>query len=83
MQVFVPVSHCKDTYNFDKTSNYFKKVKEKETKYMVSLCPKLTELLYKLFATRLSVVFTFMPVAVPLNELPTTKLSDILAPLKP
>ena len=47
------------------------------------LCPKLTELLYKLFATRLFVVLTFVPVAVPLNELPTTKLSDILAPLKP
>lgn len=29
VQVFVPVSHCKDTYYFDKTDNYFKKVKEK------------------------------------------------------
>ena len=50
MQVFVPVSHCKDIHNFDKTNNFFKKVKKKETKYMVSLCPKLTELLclYKL-----------------------------------
>ena len=44
---------------------------------------KLTELGYKLFATRLFVVLTFVPIAVPLNELPTTKLSDILAPLKP
>lgn len=44
--VIVPVSHCKDTYYSDKTNNYFKKVKEKETKYMVSLCIKLTELLY-------------------------------------
>ena len=24
MQVFVPVSHCKDTHNFDKTNNFFK-----------------------------------------------------------
>ena len=56
MQVFVPVSHCKDTHNFDKTNNLFKKVKEKETKYMVSLCIKLTELLYK--------YCKFMPVTV-------------------
>ena len=32
----VPVSHCKDTYYFDKTNNYFKKVKEKETRCLVS-----------------------------------------------
>lgn len=34
--MFVPVSHCKDTYNFDKTNNFFKKVKKKETKCLVS-----------------------------------------------
>ena len=28
MQVLVPVSHCKDTHNFEKTNNFFKKVKE-------------------------------------------------------
>ena len=28
MQVFAPVSHCKDTHNFDKTNNFFKKVIE-------------------------------------------------------
>ena len=32
----VPVSHCKDTYYFDKTNNYFKKVKEKETRCLIS-----------------------------------------------
>ena len=30
MQVFVPISHCKDTHNFDKTNNFFKKVRKKE-----------------------------------------------------
>ena len=42
----VPVSHCKDTYYFDKTNNYFKKVKEKGDQVSDLLCPKLTELLY-------------------------------------
>lgn len=28
MQVLVPVSHCKDTIIFDKTSNFFKKLKK-------------------------------------------------------
>ena len=36
VQVFVPVSHCKDTHNFDKTNNFFKKVKKKESKCMLS-----------------------------------------------
>lgn len=48
MQVFVPVSLCKDTYYFDKTNNYFKKVKEKGDQVSGLLCPKLTELLYYL-----------------------------------
>lgn len=43
--VIVPVSHCKDTYYFDKINNFIKKYR-KETKYMVSLCIKLTELCY-------------------------------------
>ena len=30
MQVFIPVSHCKDTHNFDKTNNFFKKSERKE-----------------------------------------------------
>ena len=47
MQVVVPVSHCKDTHNFDKTNNYFKKVKEKGDQVSDLLCPKLSELLYK------------------------------------
>ena len=47
VQVFVPVSHCKDTYNFDKTNNFFKKVKEKGDQVSGLLCQKLTELLYK------------------------------------
>ena len=36
VQVVVPVSHCKDTYNFDKTNNFFKKDEEKETRCLVS-----------------------------------------------
>ena len=36
VQVFVPVSHCKDTHNFDKTNNFFKEVKKKESKCMLS-----------------------------------------------
>ena len=43
----VPVSHCKETYYFDKINNYFKKVKEKGDQVSDLLCPKLTELLYK------------------------------------
>lgn len=43
----VPVSHCKDTYYFDKTNNYFKKVKEKGDQVSDLLCLKLTELFYK------------------------------------
>ena len=66
-----------------KQTIFSKKMKKKGDQVSDLLCPKLTELLYKLFATRLFVVLTFVPVAVPLNELPTTKLSDILAPLKP
>lgn len=27
--IVVPVSHCKDTYYFDKTNNFFNKVKER------------------------------------------------------
>ena len=46
VQVFVPVSHCKDTYYFDKTNNFFKKVKEKGDQVSDLLCPKLTKLLY-------------------------------------
>ena len=42
----VPVSHCKDTYYFDKTNNYFKKVKGKGDQVSGLLCPKLSELLY-------------------------------------
>ena len=42
----VPVSHCKDTYYFDKINNYFKKVKEKGDQVSGLLCPKLSELLY-------------------------------------
>ena len=45
--VIVPVSHCKDTYNFDKTNNFFKKVKEKGDQVSDLLCPKLTELSYE------------------------------------
>ena len=37
----VPVSHCKDTYYFDKINNYFKKVKEKETGCLVSFVRNL------------------------------------------
>ena len=47
VQVLVPVSHCKDTYYFDKINNYFKKVKEKGDQVSDLLCPKLSELLYK------------------------------------
>ena len=46
MQVFIPVSHCKDTHNFDKTNNFFKKVKKKGDQTPGLLYPKLTELLY-------------------------------------
>ena len=46
MQVFVPVSQCKDSYYFDKTNNYFKKVKEKGDQVSGLLCPKLSELPY-------------------------------------
>ena len=46
VQVVVPVSHCKDTHNFDKTNNFFKKVKKKGYQVSDLLCPKLTELLY-------------------------------------
>ena len=42
----VPVSHCKDTYYFDKTNNYFKKGERKGDQVSDLLCPKLTELLY-------------------------------------
>ena len=42
----VPVSHCKDTYYFDKTNNYFKKSERKGDQVSGLLCPKLTELLY-------------------------------------
>ena len=49
MQVFVPVSHYKDTYYFDKTNNYFKKVKGKGDQTPGLLCPKLSELLYFLY----------------------------------
>ena len=42
----VPVSHCKDTYYFDKTNNYFKKGERKGDQVSGLLCPKLTELLY-------------------------------------
>lgn len=41
MQVFVPVSHCKDTYNFDKANNFFEKVKKKETRHPVSFIRNL------------------------------------------
>ena len=44
--MFVPVSHCKDTHNFDKTNNFFKKVKKKGDQVSGLLCIKLTELLY-------------------------------------
>ena len=44
----VPVSHCKDTYYFDKTNNYFKKGERKGDQVSDLLCPKLTELLYYL-----------------------------------
>lgn len=46
--VVVPVSHCKDTYYFDKTNNFFffNKVKEKGDQTPGLLCQKLTELLY-------------------------------------
>ena len=44
MQLFVPVSHCKDTHYFDKTNNFFKKVKEKGDQVYDLLCPKLSEL---------------------------------------
>ena len=44
--VFVPVSHCKDTYYFDKTNNYFKKSERKGDQVSDLLCPKLSELLY-------------------------------------
>ena len=47
-QVFVPVSHCKDTHNFDKTNNFFKKVKKKGDQVSGLLYPKLTELSYKI-----------------------------------
>ena len=47
VQVFVPVSHCKDTHNFDKTNNFFKEDEEKGDQVSDLLCPKLTELLYK------------------------------------
>ena len=47
VQVFVPVSHCKDIHNFDKTNNFFKKVKKKGDQTPGLLYPKLTELLYK------------------------------------
>ena len=43
----VPVSHCKDTYYFDKTNNYFKKGERKGDQVSDLLCPKLSELLYK------------------------------------
>lgn len=46
MQVFIPVSHCKDTHNFDKINNFFKKVKKKGDQTPGLLYPKLTELLY-------------------------------------
>ena len=29
MQVFIPVSHCKDTHNFDKANNFIKKLKKR------------------------------------------------------
>ena len=44
VQVFVSVSHCKDTHNFDKTNNFFKKVKEKGDQVPDLLYPKLIEL---------------------------------------
>ena len=47
MQVFVPVSHCKDTHNLDKTNNFFKEDEEKGDQASDLLCPKLSELLYK------------------------------------
>ena len=49
MQVVVPVSQCKDTHNFDKTNNFFKKVKKKGDQVSDLLCPKLSELLYFLY----------------------------------
>ena len=42
----VPVSHCKDTYYFDKINNYFKKSYIKGDQVPGLLCPKLSELLY-------------------------------------
>ena len=42
----IPVSHCKDTHNFDKTNNYFKEDERKGDQVSDLLCPKLTELLY-------------------------------------
>ena len=52
MQVFVPVSHYKDTHNFDKINNYFKKGERKGDQVSDLLCPKLTELLYKVIGLR-------------------------------
>ena len=46
VQVFVPVSHCKDTHNFDKSNNFFKEDEEKGDQVSGLLCPKLTELYY-------------------------------------
>ena len=44
----VPVSHCKDTYYFDKINNYLKKKSERKGDQVYGLlCPKLTELLYE------------------------------------
>ena len=47
VQVFVPVSQCKDTTFFDKTNNFFKEVKKKGDQVSDLLCTKLSELLYK------------------------------------
>lgn len=65
----VPVSHCKDTHNFDKTNNFFKKVKEKGDQVSGLLCPKLTKLLYDPNSSMLPLSDVCLSVALPENTL--------------
>ena len=70
MQVFVPVSQCKDTHNFDKANNYFKKREKNKSSLLfgnfknaylyitLASYSKLTELLYYFYQFKPTLGFT-------------------------